>query len=42
MSSFKEQLARDVKNLFMNTDEFANEHTIDGRTMPVIVDASDP
>ncbi|MEK3873725.1 MULTISPECIES: hypothetical protein [unclassified Paenibacillus] len=41
MSSFKDQLARDVENVFMNLEEFANEHTIDGRTMPVIVDASD-
>ncbi len=41
MSSFKEQLAADVKNVFLNTVEFASEHTIDGRTMPVIVDTTD-
>lgn len=36
-----DQMAIDVRNTFLNIDEFATVHEIDGRKMPVIVDATD-
>jgi hypothetical protein len=36
--SFKDQLALDVQSTFINPDEFATEHNIDGRNMWVVVD----
>ena len=36
--NFKEQLAHDNKVVFMNIDEFAEIHDINGRKMPCIID----
>ena len=36
--SFKEVMKDDVNNTFMNVDEFADTHTVDGKEMPVLVD----
>lgn len=38
MSAFKDLLRADIDNVFMNTDEFAAEHTVNGKKMPVSVD----
>lgn len=38
MSAFKEQIAKDVKNTFLNTDEFSDVHQVNGVEMPVQVD----
>lgn len=38
MSAFKGLLRADIDNVFMNTDEFAAEHTVNGKKMPVAVD----
>lgn len=35
---FKEQVARDNKTVFLNLEEFADVHLINGREMPCIVD----
>jgi hypothetical protein len=35
--TFKEQIRADL-NIFMNTDEFAVLHTVNGKKMPVTVD----
>lgn len=36
--TFKEQIAKDNKQVFMNFDEFGELHTINGKEMLVIVD----
>ena len=36
--SFKEVMKDDVNNTFMNVDEFADTHTVDGKKIPVLVD----
>lgn len=36
--TFKQVLQTDVGSVFMNLDEFADTHTIDGTSMTVIVD----
>lgn len=36
--TFKECIRSDVTDVFLNLDEFAVEHTINGRKMPAIVD----
>lgn len=36
--TFKEQIAMDNKNVFMNQDEFAETHTINGVEMPCTID----
>lgn len=41
MSGFKEQIAADNKNIFMNLDEFSDIHTINGKEMPVQVDSNE-
>jgi len=38
MSAFKEQLAKDLTDVFLNVDEFGDEHTINGVTVKVVVD----
>lgn len=38
MSAFKDIIRADINNIFMNTDEFAGEHTVNGKKMPVTVD----
>ena len=34
--SFKEVMKDDVNNTFMNVDEFADMHTVDGKEIPVL------
>ena len=41
MSAFKEQVANDIYNVFLNLDEFAEEHLIEGKTIPVVIDDDD-
>lgn len=41
MSGFKEQIAADNKNIFMNLDEFSDMHIINGKEMPVQVDSNE-
>lgn len=36
--SFKDCVAHDIHGVFLNTDEFADTHMIDGREMDVIID----
>jgi len=35
--SLKDQIADDIENVFLNTDEFATTHVINGITMPCVV-----
>lgn len=37
MSEFRDLVARDVFDVFLNPDEFAEEHEIDGQTLMVSV-----
>ncbi len=36
--TFKEQLRDDVGTVFLNTDEFASIHTVNGKQIPTLVD----
>ena len=36
--TFKEQIALDNKQVFMNFDEFAEEHSVNGKTMLCLID----
>ena len=38
MSAFKELVARDVKDTFLDTDYFSDSHEVNGKDMPVQVD----
>ena len=38
MSAFKDFVAADVKNVFINLDEFAEEHEIGHELVPCILD----
>jgi hypothetical protein len=38
MATFKEIIQSDVKSVFLNELEFADEHTIDGKKMPALFD----
>lgn len=38
MLRFKEQLDADIKNTFMNVDEFAERHVVNGKEIPVVTD----
>ncbi|WP_110933816.1 hypothetical protein [Paenibacillus bouchesdurhonensis] len=38
MSNFKDQLAKDAKNVFMNLEEFAEVRLIDNKAVEIIVD----
>ncbi len=38
MSTFKEIIASDVHDIFLNTDEFSDLHTVNGVKMPVQID----
>ena len=38
MSAFKDAVSKDVKAVFLNLDEFANEHTLNGKTVVCVVD----
>ena len=37
--SFKEQILKDLDNVFLNVDEFAEYHRIEGKEIPVVVDS---
>ena len=39
--SFKAILRDDAKKTFLNLEEFADEHEINGRTMPALVDSNE-
>ena len=39
--SFKDVLKDDVNNTFMNLDEFADTHIVDGKEIPVIIDENE-
>lgn len=39
--TFKEQIADDAKNIFLNLDEFADYHVINKKRMPVIFDSNE-
>ena len=36
--TFKDQIARDLDNVFLNLDEFAEVHRIEGKRIPVVID----
>ena len=36
--SFKDCIAADIQNVFLNQEEFAEIHTVDGKPMGVILD----
>ncbi|MEG1428071.1 MAG: hypothetical protein RSC76_10315 [Oscillospiraceae bacterium] len=38
MINFKELLHEEIKSVFLNTNEFGEEHMIDGKSMIIIVD----
>lgn len=38
MSKFKEMLERDIKNVFLNPNEFGEEHVIEGKTVVCVLD----
>ena len=38
MSAFKDQIETDNQTVFVNTDEFADMHCIDGEIMPCMID----
>lgn len=39
--NFKELVAQDTKKVFLNPDEFGEEHEIDGKMVMVIVDSNE-
>lgn len=39
--TFRECIAADLQKTFLNTAEFAEEHEIDGRKMPCMIDANE-
>ena len=39
--TFKEQIASDAQNIFLNLDEFADYHVINKKRMPVIFDSNE-
>lgn len=38
MSAFKEMVARDLDAVFLNVDEFAELHMVEGKEIPVVMD----
>lgn len=38
MSLFKDIIADDITETFINTDEFSDEHTVNGKKMPIQID----
>ena len=36
--NFKEQLQSDIEEVFLNSDEFAEIHNIEGKKIPVVMD----
>lgn len=41
MSTFKEQILKDIDDVFADTDEFFEEHVVNGKKMPVMVDGNE-
>lgn len=41
LSAFKQMIRDDNRAVFLNTEEFADEHTINGRTMRAIIDTNE-
>ena len=41
MSGFKDIIASDIHNTFINTDEFSDMHTVNGTRIPVQVDENE-
>lgn len=41
MANFKEILRQDISDVFMNTEEFAAVHTLNGKKIPVMVDENE-
>lgn len=37
--SFKDQIKQDLSDIFLNLDEFADLHRIEGREVPVVIDS---
>lgn len=37
--SFKEQIKQDLSDIFLNLDEFADLHRIEGKEVPVVIDS---
>lgn len=38
MSAFKDAIAKDIKSVFINIDEFADEHTLNGKKVHCVLD----
>ena len=41
MSAFKDIIARDVHQTFLNIDEFSDTHKVNGKEMPVQIDTNE-
>ena len=41
MSGFKDMVARDVKNIFLNSEEFGETHTVNGHRMTIVLSGAD-
>ena len=41
MSAFKDIIARDVHQTFLNIDEFSDTHKVNGKNMPVQIDTNE-
>lgn len=37
--SFKDQIKQDLSDIFLNMDEFADLHRIEGKEVPVVIDS---
>lgn len=37
--SFKDQIKQDLSDIFLNLDEFADLHRIEGKDVPVVIDS---
>lgn len=37
--SFKDQMKQDLSDIFLNLDEFADLHRIEGKEVPVVIDS---
>lgn len=37
--SFKDQIKQDLSDIFLNLDEFADLHRIEGKKVPVVIDS---
>jgi len=38
--SFKDQIKQDLSDIFLNLDEFADLHRIEGKEVPVVIDSN--